>query len=402
MTALSDFQSSYSVSQEALNVTRAIAMTHPEWNVELWTMQRCVPATNLPTNVRHRPLFPHVRMEPDREHEQSIDILQSLMHRELVAVQGEISVITQDLLFISYFINFAKAIHALPEMPRVYWWHVCHSGTSGDAGNAPLVRCSVPSTAHTIVTVAKPAVEAFQRLYKTQQVIHIPNVRDPRTMGGSNTVQRIATHGKLWDADVVQILPACSTRIEAKGFARIALVFAKLSKHLKVQLVVCNPNAIGGRGPEVLARIKAQAISAGLTDAQWCLSSEIVPELATPGLSSIDIMHLMHFYGNVCVLPSHGEADSLVVLEARLARQFVITNGSVPNMTGGHMQVFWGPPGDMSQDDAHAEFAANRVIEYLAGNKIETSRREVLRERNLDVIGHSWGTVVASAGLLMG
>ncbi len=399
MTALGDFRSSYSVAQEAVNVAKGIALTNPNWSVQLWTTKNCS-ATGLgklPSNIYHNPIFPDVPLEEDKENPTSVAIIKETITRGLSVLQGPGAVITQDLMFISWFLSYARAIHDLPEMDNVRWWHVCHSTVGASSAGIPKARCTIPLTKHTIVTVAHNGVVPFMRYYNTSNVIHLPNARDPRTLGLSDAVQRVVAHRNLWDADVVQILPACSTRLEAKGFIRIARVFAHLNKHLDARLVVCNPNATGDRSVALLNKIKAQAREAGLADDKWCLTSEVVPETAVMGLTSRDVMDLMMFYGNVLVMASHAEADSLVLLEARLARQFIITNNDVTSMSGGSQGIAWGVPGNAGQDEMNADFAAQRILDHFSRNTVELSRKEVLRTRNLEVMGHRWGMHLSQA-----
>ena len=398
MTALRDLRDSYSVAQEAVNTARSIALANPTWSVRLWTMQGCKMDKTMPSNVFHQPVFPVIATDPDKENPEIIQLLVDIIKFGLQAPGQPISVITHDLLFVAHFINFAKAIHQVGDKPGVRWWHVCHS-TAHPTANTPEARRTVPSTDHTIVTVAEHGVQAFKDYYKTSQVISIPNVRDPRMFGLSAAVIRIVTAMKLNSASIVQILPADSTRLESKGFIRIARVFAELNKRRPAKLIVCNPNATG-RGVEVLKRIREQAKEAGLEDDQWCLTSDLIPETSVMGLPSLDIMHLMLFYGNVFVLPSHGEADSLTLLEARLARQFTVVNSSVDNLVfaDAELGIPWGEGNDYSKDKANAEFVAHRIADHFVGDTLSMSRGDVLSTRNLEVIGNIWTKTLNVAG----
>lgn len=396
MTALGDLRSSYSVAQESVNTAKAIAMANPNWDVQLWTMTTCPAPERMPANMRHRPLFTPVLLEEDKENQTSVVIIQKIMAQHLPEIKSHVEVITEDLLFVSWFLNFARAIHNLPHFPNIRWWHVCHS-TAHSSTNVPEARRTLPSLSHNIVTVAESGTTAFREYYNTDRVDHVPNVRDPRTLGLSEAVQKIVSKMQLWDADVVQIFPACSTRLEAKGIVRLAKVFACLNKHRVAKLVVCNPNAIGN-GKVIIERVKSHIRNTGLSPDKWCLTSEVLPETAEMGLPSKDITDLMMFYGNTFVMPSYAEADSLTILEARLARQFVMVNASVPNMVGGTHSVFWGNPADISRDETNAEYAAQRTLDHLAMDYVEQSRRLVLRMRNLEVIGHRWGRLFDGAG----
>lgn len=405
MTALSDWRSSYSVAQEARNQALSIARANPSWNVEVWTMQTCQPDDAISTvpNIQHRRVIPLVAWQQDMAADGTVSLLKDTIMRELSAYGNKaVDIITHDLLFISWYRAFAAAIHAAATGDNVRWWHFCHS-LPGEGTNVPRERCSLPNhTHHRVITNAMHALGKFASYYHIPDhlVEYVPNTRDPRMLGVSRAVETIANNARLWEADVVQIFPACSTRLEAKGATKLISMFAELNLYHDARIVFCNPNARGEKGQDGIRAVRAKAAERGLAASKFFFTSEILPDAAISGIPSSDVMSLMHTYGNVFALPSISEADSLVLLEAALARQYILVNADMPgaSATAGQAFVPWGRTSAQGHEIEVASFAASRIKEHLARDESEKQRRRVLYERNLEGIGIRWGRLLTRAG----
>jgi hypothetical protein len=220
--------------------------------------------------------------------------------------------------------------------------------------------------------------------------------------------EAIANKMKLWDADVVTIFPTCTTRMDAKGVHKLLRLFAVLNRSVKAKLVLCNPNASGSKSMAVLANLRSLANTYGLTDGVLGFTSDILPKLAVHGIPSADVLALMNIYGNVFAFPSISESDSLVLLEARLARQFILVNGDAQGvgtaqaeasrLPGGCVSIPWGATATVGDTDEVATMAAQHVLGFIHSNPQEASRRAVLRTRNLEVIGNLWAEAINAAG----
>jgi len=277
----------------------------------------------------------------------------------------------------------------------------------GSRDHVPAERCNLPDDSHSVITVSQPGIDRFKTYYNTDRVYHIPNVRDPRTLGMPQYASEIADKMRLWDASIVQILPVCSTRMEAKGVHKVVRLFAHLHRlGSTAKLVVCNPNASGDVATASLSRLR-ELVQYYNLERFVGFTSDLVPSLAIPGLSSADISVLMHSYGNTFAFPSISESDSLVLLEARLSRQFILVNADASGIGTAHadlmtldagVAIHWGATGDKGDTAEVAEFAAQRILQHFSTDVQERSRRQVLRTRHLEGIGNQWGTLLASAG----
>lgn len=388
MTALASFPSSYSVAQCVLDQARAIGMQNPTWLVQVWGMQQCQENgwEDMPTNVELRKVIPLVAWNEDKEDADITRVVYDAVMRELLQL-GNAEVITHDLMFISWYINFAKAIHQIADLKGFRWWHVCHSLTNPRGG--PVWRTTVPKGNHTIVTVAAGQESKFSDYYHGAKVIRVPNVRDPRTWGQmSPRLRKLIGVLKLWEPEIVQVYPVCTTRMEPKGVHKVMRVFAMLQKHKKVRLVICNPNV----KPEIIKAFKKRASDLGLLEESYAFTSDILPETVSSGLTADEVKALMHGYGNLFLFPTTSEADSLMLAEAQLARQVTITNADVPTVAEGvDATVHWGTS---SGDDLSsvADLAANIALIKLQG---DTQRKAVLGGRNLEGIGDRWREILA-------
>jgi hypothetical protein len=399
LTSLTDFRSSYSVAGDALNEARAIGMMNPTWDVQLWVQQGAKEGTweFMPPNVCLRKLVPRVSWGKGEVSEPAVKLLSDFLHRELGKFPNA-TVITHDLLFVSWYASFAKAIHQFTGFAGIRWFHVAHSLPGDRAGKSEWLT-TVPEGKHTIVTVAKGYEQKFAEYYNTtpDRVLHMPNIKDPRTWGSmSDDVRTIVTKTRLSSRDLVQIFPSCSTRLTAKGLNKVIQSFAILCDRKNAFLLICNPNARGEKPGQLIARMKALAEKVGLKPENYAFTSDLLPARATSGLSADDIKTLMHFYGNVMLWPSISEADSLVMLESRLTNQFIVANESVPTTHEfANCIVPWGKDHtDASPELLH--FATNRVLDHFAVHP--DKRRDVLKARNLEGVGSLWQGVIVASG----
>lgn len=399
MTALGDFRPSYSVATAVLDQAAAIGLTHPDWQVEVWVMVNAdLTGFDVPPNVVARkviPLMPWIENITSNEKSAELrDVLLSL----LAPFRGT-TIITHDLMFVTWYTLFAHAIHLVGDTGGHRWFHIPHSLPSSREGKSKYIT-TMPAGSHHVVTVARGFEGKFADYYQipVQNVHRIPNVRDPRTWGTMTPrVRHIITKTRLWERDWVQTFPICTTRLEAKGFSKVVRTFAMLNESGKnAFLLVCNPNAGGGRSIKIIAEAKNIAAAAGLKPDQWAFTSDLAPDSATFGLSADEMKTLLYGYSNLLLFPSMAEADSLILREAQLANLLVVGNEDVSTLSASEdsdMAVHWGTTDEVS--DPMCRFVANHLMDRGIPDKL---RRRVLRTRNLEGIGHQWGSLITLAG----
>jgi hypothetical protein len=389
LTALNDFTDSYSVSIDVLHQARAIAMQNPTWQVQVWMTEGAKQTgwNFMPENTFVRTIVPRMAWQKDMPvDDASVNKLLSFMKVELGKLPKDTVVIEHDLMFVSWYAPFAEAMHRLKS--DLLWFHVPHSMPGSREGKHKAL-VTLPAGKHFLAPVALVEKQRFVDYYGTtdDRVIPIPNPFDPRMWGSvSHDVFDIATKTQLTTKEYVQILPACSTRLDAKGFVNVARVFGLLSKHHKVHLLVCNPNAASNN---IIEAARSRAESVGLARADLSFTSELLPQRARSGLSGADVKTLMQDYGNIFVFPSISESDSRVCMEARLCRQFIVANEDVLAL---HAHADMLVSFSKTNAEAACEYAANRIMER--GLRI---RRH--SGRDLEGIGDLWRQVINDARL---
>lgn len=395
MTALSDFRPSYSITSAVLDQAIALAMTHPAWDIQVWVMRGAQdPLQELPANISIRKVIPPSSWVENSSNEDEAIILKDIILKEL-RVLGDPVIITHDLLFVTWYALFARAIHLIGAQGGFAWLHIPHS-LPGDRQRKSMWLTNLPSGNHRVLTVSAGSEQAFSDYYQTtiDRVWHSPNIRDPRSWGTmSARVKKVVTQTKLGTYDFVQIYPICTTRLEAKGFSKLARTFAMINEARSAFMLICNPNASGGNGPGIIEGARSDAKRLGLPSDRWAFTSDLLPESRTYGLDADEIKSLMYSYGNILIFPSIAEADSLLLREAQLAGQYTIGNADVFNISDdAHHAVHWGKT--IEVDDAVCRSVANK-LKFMTWDE---HRRRVLRERSLEVIGHRLGDLISQAG----
>lgn len=397
LTALSDFRPSYSVATAALDNALAIALVRPNWTVEVWTMQNCDPHgwENMPVNVKHRAIIPHMPWVENVTDETKAQQLAVFLQDNLPPWEDSV-IITHDLMFVSWYTLFANAIHLIGAK-YWRWFHIPHS-LPGSREGRPQWITTMPGANHRVVTVARGMEQRFADYYQipVERAHRIANVRDPRSWGTmSPRVRQIVTQTKLWSYDVVQVFPICTTRLEAKGFSKVVRTFALLNeKGINAFLLIANPNAGGQRSETIVKEAKEKALALGLSPDRWAFTSDLAPDTIPYGLSSDEIKSLWVHYGDVFLFPSMSEADSLVVREAQLCRQLVIGNASVSTLSqpeDADARTAWGVEETVS--DAVCRDAAGIVERNWASTAV-SPRKHVLRTRNLETLGEQWAQLL--------
>ena len=159
------------------------------------------------------------------------------------------------------------------------------------------------------------------------------NEKDPGLMYNWDPItSMVVDKMRLWEKDIVQIYPICTTRMAAKGLHSVIKVFGSLKRlGKKVGLVVCNSN--GRRRQE---DIKAQTKFAeewGLGPMEFMFTSTLASDLY-PIHSEVPhkvVLELMQM-GNLFVFPTMAEVCSNVLLEAGMTKNLVIINDDLKSL----------------------------------------------------------------------
>ena len=159
------------------------------------------------------------------------------------------------------------------------------------------------------------------------------NEKDPSLMYNWHPITRmISDHMRLWEKDIIQIYPMCTTRMDAKGINQVINVFGELKRAGKnVALIICNSNG-RKRLSEIEAKIKV-AIQAGLDKHDFVFTSTLASE-KYPTYSEVPhqvVAELMQV-SNLFIFPTTAEVCSNVLLEASIAQNLLVLNKDLPSL----------------------------------------------------------------------
>lgn len=398
LTALSSFHPSYSVAACVLSQARAIGMQSPTWDVQVWVTQGAEEHgwEDMPANVSLHKVVPRLNWIENQSDEQASTTLRNFLLLHLSKLKNP-SIITHDLLFVSWYAVFARAIHMIGGLGNFTWFHVPHSLPSDRKGKLASLT-TLPAGHHFITPVAPGYDDKYAAYYDTtvDRIKHIPNIKDPRVWGNMTPrMRRLTTQLKLWNYDFVQIFPACTTRLEAKGFSKILQTMAYIRENAVPFVLFCNPNARGERSEKILVEAREKIRHYGM-EANAAFTSDLLPEAATYGLDAAEVKGLMQDYGNLFIFPSRSESDSVLALEAKLCRQYTIVNEDVPTLVANaDWSAHFGTTDKVPLDTCR--FVANHVLDLKS--RMMTPQRIVLRTRNLEGIGNLWVQAITDARL---
>jgi len=260
-------------------------------------------------------ILPRFKMQKNEENTEIKNKLIEIFEREFKDFDV---VIEHDLIYLQMYYTYRKALMEC-NVPNVKWVHWAHSGMGGS------LNLKMPKSKYVYMNYTD--VPRFARAIgvEVDDVRVVFNDKDPRMFFGWHPITcKIADKYDLFEPDIMQTFPLCSTRMTAKGVQKTIRVFGKL-KELgnKVLLVVCNSNA-RKKKEEIEQKIKL-AHKAGLTDKEILFTSQ----LGYNGVPRDVVKDLMQM-SNLFVFPSLSENCSNVLLEASMTKQLLVLNKDFP------------------------------------------------------------------------
>lgn len=202
---------------------------------------------------------------------------------------------------------------------------------------------------------------------------------------------------KMWEKDIVQIYPLCTTRMDAKGLNSVIEIFGKLKKMgNKVALVICNSNG-RRRIDEINAKIK-KAEQAGLVNNQDIIFTSTLADeqfdvaSATPHKVVVELMQL----SNLFIFPTLAEVCSNVLLEASMTKNLLVLNSDLPSLMdfADSNSVLTHPFTSLmnvhytGRDNKALESLAKNINGQIKANKADLQMRRVWRKHNINTLYH--------------
>lgn len=294
--------------------------------------------------------------------------------------------ITHDL-YIDDCITYREAIKECGV--NIPWLHWARSGVG-----APL-NFDMPNARYVYMNYADSEHFAKKIGVDHSRIRVVFNEKDPGIMFDWHpTTKMIVEKTRLWEKDIVQIYPVCTTRLDAKGINALLNSFAALKADgNKVCLIVCNSN--GRKRLEEIKHKMEFAAALGLTEEDLIFTSTLASEehpiySETPHRVVIELMRL----ANLFVFPTTAEVCPNILLEAEMCRNLIVINEDLPLLRdlSNEANVLSYPFTSSKsmhynkRDDESFSALAKAIKGQIKSNKADMQFRETWRKHRLSAI----------------
>ncbi len=298
---------------------------HDPWNKEKYTLHKIVPFAHLKD----------YRSENQITDEHKV-VVQTTANRLAEALKDIKVVFTHDWIFTGWNMIYGKAImevSARPEFSEHAWMHWIHSIPTHGLDWWNLRKYTGK---HRIIFPNSSDARRVAEAYKTEvdHVVVIPHIKDYRSYYefDESTYEFIKEFPGVMRADVVQVYPASTDRLKAKGVDKVVNIF----KHFKQFgftscLVIANQWATGRQRKEDLERYYKRIRLAGLKINQEVIFTSEWKDKYAVGIPR-RMLRELQLLSNLFVYPTSEESFGLVGPEAAMSGLLMVNNKSLSMM----------------------------------------------------------------------
>ena len=329
-----------------------------------------------------RTLVPHFKLEKNVINEKYKDILIKFIREELS--QHDV-VITHDLMYLqSYATHRAAIIESGIDTKWIHWAH---------SGNRDALNIKMPHAKYVYMNYTDIARWTKSLGLEVDDERVVFNDKDPSLFFDWHDItKQISEKIDLFNRDIMQVYPLCSTRMDIKGIDHVIRVFGAFKRLWNnVLLIICNSNAKKA-GDKIKQKLEL-AKSHGLTEDEIFFTSTLSDE-TVKGVPRQVVRDLM-LISNLFVFPSLSEVCSNVLLEASMCKQLLVLNKSFPALFdfGEEGKTCLGYPfGSIIKADfsyrrmGEYDYLAKTIHQQLLTNKPLQQQMKIMRATNLDSI----------------
>ncbi len=229
----------------------------------------------------------------------------------------------------------------------------------------------------------------------TDKVRVVYNEKDPSLFFGWNPVTTLISNKmRLWEKDIIQTYPMCTTRMDAKGINSVIKTFGKLKEHgQKVALIIANSNG-RRRVDEIKSKIEF-AKECGLSEDDFLFTStlsddEYVIHSEVPNEVVAELMQI----SNLFIFPTIAEVCSNVLLEASMTKNLLVLNKDLQSLFdfADETAVLSHPFTSLrslhysGRDDESLGSLSKNIIGQLKSNKADRQFRRVWNTHSMESI----------------
>ncbi len=423
MTTLGDFAPSYSLTTVILDQAHAAALAG--FDVDILVMENAdlSKMPPLPPQIIVHRKVPVFEWKEDVVSQAALDVLPGLLDTWLREHKPSV-VITHDLVFQSWFVTFAAALHRAEELFGISHlcsiYHMAHSapgiGHGAPARNSPQWYRRTLPPGHRLLVCNQELAPAFSRYYacSIESVYSLTNARDVRAfLNMPPLASEIITRTRMHLADIVQVYPFSLPRWKEKGVAQLLEAFGAIANAPETQppwdvhlvLAVCHANGADAKGH--LDAIEALREKHGLRG-KVTITCQVWPQTASQGLSS-DVIRSLFAVSNLFMFPTWSEAASLILREAALSGCLLVLNDNVSQLKGciRPEEAIWaswdalGIRGKMGPEDVRG-LAATIIDRLLVKDTSSMMRRAAMVRFSLESMGLGIRNLAGLPGLAEG
>lgn len=301
-------------------------------------------------------------------------------------------VLTHDLIFTGWNLPYGQGIRSASQsMPKTKWLHWIHSipSASRDFWN---MRDFGPK--HRIVYPNKTDLKRVAQQFKTgiENCRVIPHPKDLRSWFdfSETTCSFIDDFPGMMEADIVQLYPASSDRLSAKGVKDLILIFSWIKKcGFSVCLTIANQHATNRVAPDSPAGMQDIAVKNGLSSSEVIFTSNWRGGEFKSGIPKRTVRELFQC-SNLFIFPTNHETFGLVLPEAVLAGGVLpVLNkslGMMSEITGMNANYidFGAFNNSIKRADKFHEVAARNIIGMLHNNESVRTKTHIRQRYNWD------------------
>lgn len=299
----------------------------------------------VPQGVEIRKVIPQFVLEPYGSYDLTVPLPDTFERDVKIAKEAiethcaDIQVmLAHDMVFINSYLIYNKAIREASEdkLKSVRWLHWLHSGPSLRPEKLPYphnLRYTVPPHSKLIYMNNIDALRMAEMYAgKLDDIRVVKNPLDLTSMYSMHPLaEKIYSDYKLYDADIVQIYPLSTPRMEEnKQLSKVIKIFGHLKKQGKsVRLIVPNAHANAQREKANIESMLQLAEATGLNREEVIFTSLLQTPKWEGGIPH-EVVRDLFLFSNLFIFPSVSENCPLVLLEAASSKNLLVLNASFP------------------------------------------------------------------------
>lgn len=233
-------------------------------------------------------------------------------------------IITHDIILLGYDYVYNLAMREVAKrLPHLRWIHWIHSppyGTSPIWKRMKRSKLVIPNNQY-----RRKVAKIFG--YPLSEVKTVYHSFDLSSHSLHPLTKDLISSLDLINAEIIQLYPAATPRLDDKQINVVIKLFARLKKKGKsVRLIIANQFCVNDEHRQETEKWMRYALVQGLTKKEIVFTSRFQAPRWEIGIPHEVIMELFHYITNLFIFPSVNETFSLATLEAASGKNLLVLN----------------------------------------------------------------------------